>query len=412
MGKPDPPQPQDPKQTAAAQTATNIGTAIANQQMLNTNQVTPYGNLSFDQSGTYEYTDPLNGKTHEIPQYTATQTLSPEQQAILEQNQRGSLNLATLGANQSGRLDDLLSRPINTDALPARGDASSIRGLDLDRVGSGPNLKATFGDAGPVTREIADAGSVRKSYGTDFSEDRQRVEDALFERLNPQLDRDRDRLESRLASQGIRMGSEAYNSAMDDLGRNTNDARLTAVLGAGQEHSRLSDMEARRAGFENAAQGQAFGQNAEAARFANGAQAQAFGQEAARADFSNNAEQIMHANEVQGIAMGNAAATQEANSDVTRFDAANTSRNLAMQEDLTLRNQPINEIIALMSGSQIRDPSFVTPSTAQIPTTDYAGIQNASDVRAQQRYGQELGLWSDIVAGTLGAGASAARGGF
>lgn len=412
MGKPDPPQPQDPKQTAAAQTATNIGTAIANQQLHNTNQVTPYGNLNFDQSGTYEYTDPLNGKTHEIPQYTATQTLSPEQQAILDQNQRGSLNLATLGADQSGRLSDLLSRPISTDDLPARGDASSIRRLELDRVGSGPNLKATFGDAGPVTGEIADAGSVRRSYGTDFSEDRQRVEDALFERLNPQLDRDRDRLESRLASQGIRMGSEAYKSAMGDLNRSTNDARLTAVLGAGQEHSRLTDMEARRAGFENAAQGQAFGQNAEAARFSNSAQAQTFGQEAARADFANNTAQTMRGNEVQGIAMGNAATAQEANADIARFDAANTARNLELQEDLTLRNQPINEIIALMSGSQIRDPNFITPSTAQIPTTDYAGIQNASDARAQQRYGQELGLWSDIISGGLGAGAAVARGGF
>ncbi len=40
------PEAPDPKQTASAQTATNIGTAVANNVMGNANQVTPDGNLT------------------------------------------------------------------------------------------------------------------------------------------------------------------------------------------------------------------------------------------------------------------------------------------------------------------------------------------------------------------------------
>ncbi|PII38583.1 hypothetical protein T190_18770 [Sinorhizobium meliloti CCBAU 01290] len=41
MGKQKAPSPPDPNKTASAQTATNIGTAIANQTLGNVNQVTP-----------------------------------------------------------------------------------------------------------------------------------------------------------------------------------------------------------------------------------------------------------------------------------------------------------------------------------------------------------------------------------
>ena len=85
MGK-KAPKPPDPKETASAQTATNIGTAIANSYMGNVNQVTPDGSLTYSQSGTQKWTDPLNGKVYDIPTWTATQTLSQAQQAIKGQN--------------------------------------------------------------------------------------------------------------------------------------------------------------------------------------------------------------------------------------------------------------------------------------------------------------------------------------
>ena len=53
MGKPKPPEPPDPKETGAAATGTNIGTAIANNAMGMVNQVTPDGSLTYGQSGTH-----------------------------------------------------------------------------------------------------------------------------------------------------------------------------------------------------------------------------------------------------------------------------------------------------------------------------------------------------------------------
>ncbi len=71
------PQQPNVQQTAAAQTGSNISTALAQQLINNTNQVTPYGNLTYGQTGSNSFTDPATGKTTKIPQFTATTTLSP-----------------------------------------------------------------------------------------------------------------------------------------------------------------------------------------------------------------------------------------------------------------------------------------------------------------------------------------------
>ncbi|MEG9884923.1 MAG: tail fiber domain-containing protein [Hyphomicrobiales bacterium] len=157
---------------------------------------------------------------------------------------------------------------------------------------------------------------------------------------------------------------------MDDYGRQTNDARLDAILKGGQEQSRLADLDEHRARLEN------------------DAQAQAFGQGAARAGFHNQAE-------VQG-----------ANADIARFNTQQAARRQALQEKFALRNQPLNEIIGLLGQSQVRDPSFVNPPSAQIAGTDYAGLQSRYDALAQQRYRQKLAGWEDTMGGLFGTGAA------
>lgn len=321
MGKPKPPTPPDPQETASAQTAQNIGTAITQQHLNNVNQVTPDGKLTYKQTGTRTHRDPLSGREYQIPTYTAVQTLSDSQRAIKKQSDRASLNFASLAANQSSRLDGMLSDPIDTSGLPDRGDASTLRT---------PEFNTT--------------------YSTDFSEDRQRVEDALMQRMQGGLDRDRGALEARLASQGIRVGSEAYQAAMDDHGRQSNDARLAAILGAGQEQSRLVGMEAQRAGFENQA------------------------------------------------------ATSVFNTDLTKMNAQDQSRNQALQEQFAVRNQPINEITALMSGSQVSSPNFVNPNSAQLANTDYAGVVANNFGQKMQNYNARMGAWNNLFGGLAGLG--------
>lgn len=143
MGKSAPKAP-DPNETAAAQTATNIGTAISNAWLGNVNQVTPDGTLKYEQTGTYKYTDPLTGKSTDIPTFTATQTLSDAQQAIKTQSDAAELNLAKLGNSQSSRLSDLLSTPFSLSGAPAAADASKLTTPTYQSYSSGPQLQLSL----------------------------------------------------------------------------------------------------------------------------------------------------------------------------------------------------------------------------------------------------------------------------
>ena len=374
MGKSKSPKPADPKETAGAQTSTNIGTAIAQQYLNNVNQVTPFGSLTFEQTGNHEYLDPLNNRRYDIPTFTARQTLHPTQQETVSQNLNAEKNLATLAAEQSGRLAGLLNRPMETESLPEGGDANNIRQTQLSRMTQTPTLIEQIGDAGEIT----------KTYGTDFGDERNRVEEALLERLDPSIQKDRERLEVRLADMGIMLGTEAYNDAVDELNRQKTDARLAAIISAGQEHSRLAELEADRAGFQNAAQAQAYGQNH------------------ANAEFTNNARQQSHLNQAQNVNQNNQATLNEVNADIAQFNAQNIDRDSALKEQFAIRNQPLNEITALLSGSQIRDPQFINPNSVQIDPVNFAGIQADYDATRQNQHRASVGAFNSGLEALLG----------
>lgn len=75
-----------------------------------TGQNSPWGSLSYQQTGTQTIIDP-NGKPVQVPMYTANTTLSPQQQAIYDQTQAAELNLANIANEQSGRIGELLNNP-------------------------------------------------------------------------------------------------------------------------------------------------------------------------------------------------------------------------------------------------------------------------------------------------------------
>lgn len=374
MGKPKAPKAPDPKETAAAQTGTNIGTAIANQTLGNVNQVTPDGSLTYSQTGTKQWTDPTNGKIYDLPTYTATQSLSAGQQAIKNQTDQAELNLATLASGQSAKLNDLLGKPVDTSGAPVAGDPSKIGLPQYTGYGAGPMLQADLGNTGNITNTY------------DASADTTRYENALMERLNPQLERSRAALETQLANQGLQPGSEAYNRAIDAATRQENDARIGAVLNAGQEQSRLAGLARDKATFENSAQGQNFQQALAAAGFGNDARQQTF----------QNSNTTTAAN--------NALKDQSFNAQQAQQTAQNNARSQYLNELYAARNQPINEISSLLSGAQVNNPNFVNAQGVQIPTVDYAGLVN-------QDYQNKLGAWQQkqaqtgsLIGGLLGFG--------
>lgn len=250
MGKKSAPEPPDPRETAAASTSTNIGTAIANAGLNQVNQITPDGNLTYSQTGSSSWTDPYTGETYLIPRYTATQTLSPAQQAIKTQTDAAELNLGTLANNQSAFLNDYMSKPVDLN-----NEATEARLFDLGRA-----------------------------------------------RLDPMFEEQQKALDAKLANQGIALGSRAYDAAQRQQYQSQNDAYNSLLL---------------------------------------------------------------------------------------------SGRGQAVQEALTERNQPINEITALLSGSQVSQPNFINPPQSNIPTTDVAGLIN-------QNYNQKLGIWGQQQAATQG----------
>lgn len=116
----------------------------------------------------------------------------------------------------------------------------------------------------------------------------------------------------------------------------------------------------------------------------------------------------------QGLQPGSAAWNAEMNRfGQTSNDAINQlllqGRGQSVQEILAQRNQPINEISALLTGSQVSQPNFVGTPQASVGAPDYTGLVaqnynaqlNAWNAQNQQSNAMMGGLFG--LGGTLGA---------
>ena len=351
-------------------------------QLNNVNQVTPQGNITYDQTGNYKFNDPTTQQNFNIPRYTVTQSLSPIGQQTLDQSNQAKYNLASLGNMSSAQLQQLLGSGINLSNLPAGGDPNQLAETQNEptRISSDwdPNYQQqrTFGDAGALTRDY------ETSQGT---QQRANVENALFQRVQPQNDRDRANLEARLSDQGIKYGSPAFQAAMDNYNRGINDQRLGITAQGGAEQKLQDDLAAQRANFQNSAQQQAYQQALGRGNYANTAQTNAFQQAASRAQ------------------LWNAAAVQRQSQAATLFNAQQTARAQALSEQYSLRNQPINEITALLSQSQVSNPTATNVAQNKIPTTDVAGLINNNFSQSLDAYKQQSTNYNQIVGGLFSA---------
>lgn len=223
------PQAPDPQQTANAQAGMNRDTAMTQAQLNMVDQQGPYGSLKYSQSGNNTFID-SNGKTVTTPKYTATTSLSPAQQKILNQTQAAELNLGTIANERSNFLKDYLAQPFDVNTA--------------------------------TEDKINELGSAR---------------------LDPRFAREQDALRTQLVNSGIRPGTAAYTAAMGDFGQTKNDAYNQLALNGRQQ---------------------------------------------------------------------------------------------AFQEASYERNQPLNEIGALLSGSQVQGPQFVNTPQTSVGGVDYTGLVN------------------------------------
>jgi hypothetical protein len=421
MGKsaPSPPAAPNPVDTARASTSTNVATSVANAFLNNTNQITPEGSVQYDPTGSYTWNDPYTGLNVNIPTFTATQTLSPQGQAIQDQSNAAKFNLAGMANAQSARLSDWLANNIDVSNAPSAGDPSMIGNVPAPATSfaQAGQQQTSLGNYGTQTGSfdnsgMANAGNITGTYGAgDFSADRQNVQNALMARINPQLDMQRQQLEQQLSDQGIRYGSQAYDNAMRPFNQQVNDAQFAAINQAGQEQQRMMDMAAQRAGFQNAAQQQAYNQAQGRGQFYNTAQAQQFQEQLGAGQFANAAQQNQFQ---QAAARGdyyNAGLAQQVSQAQSTFNAQNMARNQYMNEQFALRNQPINEVSSLLSGAQINNPNFVNTPNNQIPTTDVAGLINNRFSQDMSIYQQQSQNYNAQMGGMFGLAGGLLKGG-
>ena len=101
----DSPDPPNPLATAAAQTGTNVATAVANANLGNVNQVTPQGNLTYSHTGNYNWADPTTGADLYDPAiHGDTEPDRRQGSTTFDQSQAAQANLAATGNEQAQRL--------------------------------------------------------------------------------------------------------------------------------------------------------------------------------------------------------------------------------------------------------------------------------------------------------------------
>tara|TARA_R110000868_G_scaffold15807_2_gene71900 strand:+ start:2414 stop:3478 length:1065 start_codon:yes stop_codon:yes gene_type:complete len=158
------------------------------------NQITPYGNLDYAITGADPYGNPT---------WTATQSLAPAQQNLLNIQNQLSQQTGELAQKGVGYVGEMISKPFDTSSL----------------VSTGMNPSQSY-------------------------------QDAYMQRLAPQIQQGREQLNQQLANQGIPLGSEAWQRAQLSQSQKENDllaAATTQGFGVGQQ--------ARQQGFQELAYG-------------------------------------------------------------------------------------------------------------------------------------------------------------
>ncbi len=293
------PKAPDPAATAATQAGLNRETAITQQQLNMVNQQTPYGSLTYKQTGN-NFTPSDNGQTYyynastgeyrsDAPMVAGTSaTVTNTPASLGGRNAYGSESGkggGTYKRSASSRVTQTLEpgwsqvKGSMTPSYTAVTELSPQQQQILDQT-QGANL-----NLGKLANQ--QSGFLLDYMNKPFSYNNQDAENWAYDlgaqRLDPRFAQQEASLRDQLVASGIRPGTAAYSKAMNDFGQTRNDAYNQLMLNGRQQ---------------------------------------------------------------------------------------------AFQEALTTRNQPINEISALLSGSQVQQPNFVATLQTGVGGVDYTGLVN------------------------------------
>ena len=367
------------------------------------------------------------------PSKSFLNTTGPQAQTYTPSAALGALNYGPK-AGEYG-----MAAGINADDY---GRAASINagvynaaGIDANAYGQAGGINA--GDYGQATGQLDLSNVARMPVNAGMT-----GQNAILSRLAPQMQQSEAATAQRLANQGITLGGEAYRNAMRNQGQQFNDLYTQAALqginldiGANQQGYNQAIAQNYGQGLSaqqltNQAIAQKFGQGLSAQQIANQAASQNFGQnlsaqELANASIAQNFGQGVTAQQLSNAAIGqnygqaaasagfqNAAQAQAANQQMAQESAnreaqnqifnqqmssanfQNAARQSDLQMQLGLYNQPLNQVNALMSASQIQNPTFQAYTGANVNAAPVFQASQQTGQDAQQAYAQRVGAYN------------------
>ena len=377
------------------------------QTNLNNNRVDQIG-----PNGSKTWSSDANGH------WTETTSLSPEQQQLQDLHNQTGINLGQASANLSANIAPMLSTGLNTNGMPAwqnvmgagatdlmthdwlansanpngqavsdAGSAGAYRPTDAPvgnyswggggGSGSGGMSSSSSSGGTPAApaapavdpykvRDTFDKSGVTAALPSTIDDtSRQRVEEALMARLNPQFANDEQALRTRLLNSGIEVGTDAYNREMTLQNQKQTDARMQAVLAGGQEEDRqtkllqgLNDQQ-----FQQALATGKFGQDADMAMAAN---ATSRSNASTAAGAVTGAASINNSGAMDRLQAQLGQQSKEFNVN-TGFKAAafnNDLRSQQLAEQVLMRQEPLKELTAMSALTSPTMPKFDSYYTA------------------------------------------------
>jgi hypothetical protein len=468
-GKSSPPSP-DYVGAAREQAAADAGLTAQQNWANRPTQVTPWGRTGWD---TDLQVDPGTGQM--VTRWAQYQTLNPQLQSALDQQLGLQSQRSGLAGSFMNRVSSDYAQPFNWGSIDWQNpagqainagayqtgttgaqrdvpqqqlDTSAIQRQQLDTTA--PQQLTTGNERIDVTGQDTQglAQTTQTANAANFSADRQRIENELFQRMQPEHDRQSAQLDAQLVNQGLTPGSDQYNQRKQELADNQARERFNAVQQGGQEQQGLQSMlmgQQQQAFGQTEASQQArnqalnslFQQRAQAGQYGLGAQQQAFGQDAASqqggtaaktAQFQqdlaaqqaqNAARQAQYQQALSSGQFSNAALQQMFGQNVAAnaqnyTQAMNSSqyqnqlRQQAIAEQMQRRNMSLNEMNAMLTGQQVQSPQmpgFNSAAASQAP--DLLGAAKATGQSQLDQFNAQQQGMQGLFSGAMGLGSSA-----
>jgi hypothetical protein len=225
VSKPSPTAPAAPDaaKTAAIQQATNNETAQFNAALNNVDQITPYGTLTYSNAPGVGMS---MSQFQQQPGYNNMQTTASANAAY--QNYLSSNGLTAPGNSAADYQSTITLSPQQQQIL------DNQQNLQIQAQGLGGTALSQFGNNLATPYSLGGAGITPIAGQGDISGYQNQVAGDIMSRIQPQLDKNTELLNSQLANQGITQGSAAYNNAINLDNQAKNDAYTQSQLSAVQ----------------------------------------------------------------------------------------------------------------------------------------------------------------------------------